>query len=232
MTPPAAGVVLAGGASARMGAAKAAVAWEGGTLLSRAVAALRPAVGRVVVVRAPGQALPPLPAGVTVTEDARPGRGPLEGLVAGLAALGPGEVAFVLAVDMPFAGAEVAAAVLAALPPGADAAVPRAGGRAQPLAAAYRPGVADVARGLLDAGRPRMHDLLAAVRVAWVDAAGLPGGAAALANVNTPDELAAARRAAGQAMREYATTSPAATPPAGTIASASDPVSDVTAWEP
>jgi molybdopterin-guanine dinucleotide biosynthesis protein A len=189
-------------------------------------------VGRVVVVRAPGQALPPLPAGVTVTEDARPGRGPLEGLVAGLAALGPGEVAFVLAVDMPFAGAEVAAAVLAALPPGADAAVPRAGGRAQPLAAAYRPGVADVARGLLDAGRPRMHDLLAAVRVAWVDAAGLPGGAAALANVNTPDELAAARRAAGQAMREYATTSPAATPPAGTIASASDPVSDVTAWEP
>ncbi|HET6690845.1 MAG TPA: molybdenum cofactor guanylyltransferase [Miltoncostaeaceae bacterium] len=236
MTPPAAGVVLAGGASARMGAAKAAVPWGDGTLLSRAVIALRPAVGRVIVVRAPGQVLPPLPGGVAVTEDAHPGRGPLEGLAAGLAALRPGEVAFALAVDMPFAGAEVAAAVLAALPPGADAAVPRAGGRAQPLAAAYRPGVADVARGLVAAGRPRMHDLLAAIRVAWVDAADLPGGAAALANVNTPDELAAARRAAGraarQAMREYATTSPAATPPGGTIARASAPVSDVTAWEP
>ncbi len=232
MSRPAAGVVLAGGASARMGAPKAAVPWGGGTLLSRAVDALGPAVGRVVVVRAPGQALPPLPLGVVVTQDARPGRGPLEGIAAGLAALRPGEDAFVLAVDMPFAGAELVAAVLAALGPGADAAVPRADGRAHPLAAAYRAGVAATARDLLDAGRDRMTDLLDAIRVTWIDAAGLPGGAAGLANVNTPEDLAAARRAAGQAMREYATTSPAATPPGGTMASASVPVSDVTAWAP
>ncbi|HMO00066.1 MAG TPA: molybdenum cofactor guanylyltransferase [Miltoncostaeaceae bacterium] len=228
MSRPPAGVVLAGGASARMGAAKAAIPWGDGTLLSRAVHALGPAVGRVVVVRAPGQELPPLPAGVEVTEDARPGRGPLEGLAAGLGVLGPGEDAFVLAVDMPFAGPELAAVVLAALVPGADAAVPRAGGRPQPLAAAYRAGVAAAARALLDGGRARMTDLLGAISVEWVDAARLPGGAAALANVNTPEELAAAR----QAMREYATTSPAATPPGGTIASASVPVRDVTAWAP
>jgi molybdopterin-guanine dinucleotide biosynthesis protein A len=232
MSRAAAGVVLAGGASARMGAAKAAIPWGDGTLLSRAVAALAPAVGRVIVVRAPGQGLPPLPPGVAVTEDARPGRGPLEGLVAGFAALGPGEDAFVLAVDMPFVGADLAAAVLAALGPDADAAVARAGGRPQPLAAAYRAGVAAAARGLLDAGRPRMADLLAAIRVTWVDGAALPGGAQALRNVNTPEELADARRAAGQAIREYATTSPAATPPGGTSASASAPVSDVTAWGP
>ncbi len=228
MSAPAAGVVLAGGASARMGAAKAEIPWEGGTLLSRAVAALAPAVGRMVVVRAPGQALPPLPAGVQVAEDARPGRGPLEGLAAGLGTLRPGEVAFVLAVDMPFAGGELAAAVLAALGPGADAAVPRGAGRPHPLAAAYRAGVAATARDLLDAGRDRMTDLLAAIRVTWIDASGLPGGAAGLANVNTPEDLAAAR----QAMREYATTSPAATPPGGTMASASAPVSEVTAWAP
>jgi len=228
MSRPAAGVVLAGGASARMGAAKADIPWEDGTFLSRAVEALPPAVGRVIVVRAPGQALPPLPAGVEVTEDARPGRGPLEGLVAGLGALRPGEDAFVLAVDMPFAGAELAAAVLAALAPGVDAAVPRAAGRPHPLAAAYRAGVAATARDLLDVGSDRMTDLLAAIRVAWVDAAGLPGGPAVLANVNTPEDLAAAR----QAIREYATTSPAATPPGGTSASASAPVSDVTAWGP
>ena len=77
-----------------------------------------------------------------------------------------------------------------------------------------------------------MTDLLDAIRVTWIDAAGLPGGVAGLANVNTPDDLAAARKAAGQAMREYATTSPAATPPGGTMASASAPVSDVTAWAP
>ena len=170
---PAAGVVLAGGASARMGAPKAAVPWGGGTLLSRAVDALGPAVGRVVVVRAPGQALPPLPLGVVVTQDARPGRGPLEGIAAGLAALRPGEDAFVLAVDMPFAGAEFAAAVLAALGPGADAAVPRADGRAHPLAAAYRAGVAATARDLLDAG-DRMTDLLDAIRVRGSTRPGCP----------------------------------------------------------
>ena len=204
----------------------------GELLVGRAGAALTPAVDRVIVVRAPGQELPPLPAGIAVTEDARPGRGPLEGLVAGLGALRHGEDAFALAVDMPFAEAELAAAVLAALGPDADAAVPRADGRAQPLAAAYRAGVAATARGLLDSGRPRMGDLLGAIRVAWLDAAALPGGARALLNVNTPEELAAARRAADQAMREYATTSPAATPPGGTSASASEPVSDVTAWAP
>ena len=91
-----------------------------------------------------------------------------------------------LAVDMPFAGAELAAAVLAALGPGADAAVPRADGRAHPLAAAYRAGVAAAARDLLDAGHGRMTDLLDAIRVTWIDAAGLPGGAAGLANDNTP----------------------------------------------
>ena len=228
MTRAAAGVVLAGGASARMGTAKAAIPWGDGTLLSRAVGALAPAVGRVVVVRAPGQDLPPLPAGVTVTEDAHAARGPLEGLAAGLAALRPGEDAFVLAVDMPFAGADLAAAVLAALGPDADAAVPRADGRTHPLAAAYRAVVAVTARELLAGGRARMTDLLDAIRVTWIDAAALPGGAGALANVNTPEELAAAR----QAMREYATTSPAATPPGGTIASASAPVSEVTAWAP
>ncbi|MGE0027789.1 MAG: molybdenum cofactor guanylyltransferase [Thermoleophilia bacterium] len=232
MSAPAAGVVLAGGASARMGVAKADIAWGGGTLLSRAVEALGPAVGRVIVVRAPAQALPPLPDGVEVTQDARPGCGPLEGLVAGLGALRPGEDAFVLAVDIPFAGPELAATVLAALAPGADAAVPCADGRPQPLAAAYRAGVAATARDLLGAGRPRMTDLLDAIRVLWVDAARLPGGAGALANVNTPEELAAARRSAGQAMREYGTTSPAATPPGGTNASASVPVSEVTAWAP
>jgi molybdopterin-guanine dinucleotide biosynthesis protein A len=224
----AAGVVLAGGASARMGTAKASIPWGDGTLLTRAVAALAPAVGRVVVVRAPGQPLPPLPDGVTVAEDARPGRGPLEGLAAGLAALAPGEDAFALAVDMPFAGAALATAALAALEGGGDAAVPRADGHPQPLAAAYRGRVLATVRDLLAADRTRMGDLLDAIGVTWLDADALPGGAATLANVNTPDDLARAR----QAMREYATTSPAATPPGGTMARASAPVSEVTAWAP
>ena len=228
MTPPAVGVVLAGGASARMGTAKAAIPWEGGTLLTRAVAALRPAVGRVVVVRAPGQDLPALADDIAVVQDARPGRGPLEGMLAGLRALRPDEVAFVCAVDMPLLEAPFAAAVLAGLRPVADAAVPRLAGAPHPLAAAYRADVAGPVAALLATDRLRVGGLLDEISVTWLDAPALPGGAGSLMNVNTAADLAAAR----QLRREKATGSPAATPPGGTSASASAPASDVMAWAP
>src|SRR3954452_12128470 len=77
----AAGIVLAGGRSTRMGTPKAALEWHGSTLLRHVVGLVARGVeGRVVVVRAAGQALPSLPAGVEVAQDAREGRGPLQGL--------------------------------------------------------------------------------------------------------------------------------------------------------
>jgi hypothetical protein len=67
----AAGLVLAGGRSTRMGAPKASLEWHGSTLLYRAAALLARVVdGPVVVVAAPGQQLPELPAGAEV--DRRP----------------------------------------------------------------------------------------------------------------------------------------------------------------
>ena len=85
----AAGIVLAGGRSSRMGTPKAALEWHGSTLLRRVVGLVARTVdGPVVVVRAPGQELPALPDGVELVEDAREGRGPLQGLAAGLAAVG------------------------------------------------------------------------------------------------------------------------------------------------
>ena len=66
-----AGVVLAGGRSTRMGTAKADLEWHGSTLLHRVCGLIDRVVdGPVVVVRAPGQELPPLPAGVELSEDA------------------------------------------------------------------------------------------------------------------------------------------------------------------
>src|SRR3954447_17336652 len=83
--PDVAGIVLAGGRSSRMGRPKAALEWHGSTLLRRIVGIVARAVdGPVVVVRAPGQALPPLPDAVEVVADAREGRGPLQGRGAGL----------------------------------------------------------------------------------------------------------------------------------------------------
>jgi len=83
-----AGVVLAGGRSSRMGSPKAALEWPGSTLLRRTTSIVARAVtGPVVVVRAPGQELPDLPADVEVVQNPHEGRGPLMGIAVGLEAL-------------------------------------------------------------------------------------------------------------------------------------------------
>ena len=99
-----AGILLAGGRSTRMGRPKAELAWGGRTLVEHVAATLAQAVdGPVVVVRAPGQRLPDLPAGVEVAEDAVEGRGPLEGIAAGLRAIeSRADAAFVTSTDVPF----------------------------------------------------------------------------------------------------------------------------------
>src|SRR3954452_16774490 len=99
----AAGIVLAGGRSSRMGRPKAALEWHGSTLLRRVCGIVGRAVdGPVVVVRAPGRGLPALPAAVEIVDDAREGRGPLQGLAAGLAAVRDrSPVAYVSSTDVP-----------------------------------------------------------------------------------------------------------------------------------
>lgn len=227
MTPPGpirhAAIVLAGGRSERMGEDKAGIAWGGTTLLGRAVAELA-GIGVVVVVRAPGQALPALPPAVIVTEDAHPDRGPLQGLASGLRAVGAGATAFVCAVDMPLMDAGFATRVLESIDGDVDAAVPVVGGVPQPLAAAYRSEVADRAEELLADGGRSLMALLEGLRVRRLD--DLPAAADAVRNVNTPAELDAAR----QASREKRASDPAApSSSSSTQASAEAPARDVTA---
>ncbi len=78
-----------------------------------------------------------------MVEDARDGRGPLQGILAGLEVT-DADVAFVASVDLPFLHPGFVAAVCAAVGPDADVAVPFLGGFRQPLAAAYRPAIAPV----------------------------------------------------------------------------------------
>jgi molybdopterin-guanine dinucleotide biosynthesis protein A len=187
-----AGIVLAGGRSSRMGTPKASLEWHGSTLLRRVAGIVGRAAGPVVVVRAPGQGLPPLPGDIRVVEDAREGRGPLQGLLAGLEALDPAVgVAFVAAVDLPLLHPSFVRRALAAVGPGADAAVPRSGGRRHPLAAAYRAALRPEVARLLDRDRRSMDDLVASCRVAWLDDEALDP--AALTDLNDPADYAAAR---------------------------------------
>src|SRR5882672_4754025 len=94
------GIILAGGKSTRMGSPKALLPFGAETMLQRVVRLLATVVSPIVVVAAPEQSLPDLPADVIVTHDEHEGRGPLEGLRAGLKALPPSsEIAYVTSCD-------------------------------------------------------------------------------------------------------------------------------------
>jgi molybdopterin-guanine dinucleotide biosynthesis protein A len=194
-----------------MGAPKAALEWHGSTLLRRTAGIVARATGGpVVVVRASGQELPELPASVTVVDDPREGKGPVQGIAAGLGALaGRAEAAFVTSTDLPFLHPAFIAAVLRVLdaPDGGlgrpDVALPVARGYPQPLAAAYRTGLAELAERLVKEDRLRPAFLFAECAVTRLDDAQLltdPVLAAldpdldSVLNVNTPDDYAQARR--------------------------------------
>ena len=199
----AAGIVLAGGRSMRMGTPKAALEWHGSTLLRHVVGLVARGVdGPVVVVRAPGQALPQLPDDVEVVDDAREGRGPLEGLAAGLAAV-HAPVAYVSSTDAPLLHPALVRRVLRAFDDDVDVVLPRAHGYPQPLAAAYRTALLGTIERRLAVDRVRLGELFGDCRVRRLDEADLlddPELSAAdprlvsLVNLNEPGDYEAARK--------------------------------------
>jgi molybdopterin-guanine dinucleotide biosynthesis protein A len=171
----AAGIVLAGGRSSRMGAPKAALEWHGSTLLRRTTGLLGRVVdGPVVVVAAPGQELPALPSGVEVVTDPVEGRGPMQGIATGLAAVADrADAAFVCSTDLPFLHPAFVRRVVRALGPGLDVVLPVARGFPQPLAAAYRTALAPQVAELIGQGRMRPAMLFEQVEVLRMDHAAL-----------------------------------------------------------
>src|SRR5437763_10445619 len=98
-----AGIVLCGGQSKRMGKPKAWLPFAGELMLPRVVRLLSEVVRPIVVVAAPDQELPPLPSDVNIVRDEERGRGPLQGLLAGLTALeGRADAAYLSSCDVPF----------------------------------------------------------------------------------------------------------------------------------
>ncbi|MFN2433444.1 MAG: molybdenum cofactor guanylyltransferase [Gemmatimonadota bacterium] len=185
-----AGLVLAGGLSSRMGRPKALLPLRGVPLLKRVVDRLREVVDDVVVVGSAEQELPE--AGARVVRDLRAQRGPLGGLEVGLASVTG--LAFATSCDAPWLQPALVRRMLE-LASGFEAAVPRWGGRLQPLAAVYDPAVLPAVRRLLDAERLRPAFLFDAVRTRVVEEEELrdvdPTGLS-FQSVNTPEEYAAA----------------------------------------
>jgi molybdenum cofactor guanylyltransferase len=195
-----AGIVLAGGRSSRMGRSKAWLDWHGRPLLTRVVGVVGEVVDHVVVVGAPEQDLPVT--GAQTVADPVEGRGPLQGIATGLAAVADrADAAFVASVDLPLLHPAYVRRVLALLGDH-DVLLPVARGHHQPLAAAYRVGLAERVAGLIAEGRSRPPDLFEAVDTRRVEAAELLADPAlaeadpelrSLVNVNTPEEWAAVR---------------------------------------
>jgi len=188
------GIVLAGGRGVRLaaGVPKARVPLAGATLAERAVATLAAACDGVLVA-APADVDPGAPGARRVT-DAAGFAGPLAGLVAALEAC-DADAAVVLGADFPLVTPALARALLdrlSAAGAAADAVVPRPGGTAQPLVAAYARRAAAPLRAALESGVTSLRGGLGRLVVHWLDDADiatLPGGAAALLNVNTPGDL-------------------------------------------
>lgn len=161
---PLAAVVLAGGASRRMGRDKATLTFSGPagqtTLVEHVVSVVSPRCSPVFVIAAQGQPLPTLPA--EVLRDEVLGVGPLLATGRGLRAAAEAGLqwAFVCAVDMPFLSADVIDVLAGpAVRLGVDVVLPW-DGRDHYLAGIYRTALADRVDELIAAGERSMRALV------------------------------------------------------------------------
>ena len=188
------GIVLAGGRGSRLGGVNKALLEVGGrTNVERVLAALG-SLCREVVIVANDRELASL-RGVRVVLDREPHAGVLPALAEGLASA-TGELAVVVACDMPF----LSAALLDDLVRRAadvDVVIPIVEGRPEPMHAVYRRlACLDAIRAALAAGERRMISFLDRLRVDRVNEADLRALDPELRsffNTNTPEDLALAR---------------------------------------
>jgi molybdopterin-guanine dinucleotide biosynthesis protein A len=175
-------IILCGGKSTRMGRDKAMLPFgPGEVMLQRVVRIVGEVVdpSRTVVVAAERQELPTLPPEVLIARDRRPERGPLEGLAAGLSAIGDRadavyatscdvpllapafvERLFELISDFRFQNSDCSSAgssqsAICSLQSEMQIVVPRDGKLHHPLAAVYRTSVLPAIEELLAADRLR-----------------------------------------------------------------------------
>jgi molybdopterin-guanine dinucleotide biosynthesis protein A len=189
------GIILCGGQSQRMGRPKAWLPFGGEIMLPRVARLLAEVVSPLVVVAAPGQDVPPLPADIRIVRDEERGRGPLQGLRAGLEAMRTrADAAYLSSCDVPFLHPAFVARLIALLGDH-HICVPCVGEYHHPLAAVYRVSVLDAVTRLLDQNRLRPFYLFEEVPTRVVTESELLDVDAtfqSLRNLNTPEEYEAA----------------------------------------
>jgi molybdopterin-guanine dinucleotide biosynthesis protein A len=184
------GLLLAGGMGRRMGGAdKGLVVLDGRPMAAWVLDRLRPQVGTLLI---NANRNPEMwnSFGYPLVADRITGyAGPLAGIHAGLAICAT-PLLVTAPCDSPFMPTDLVARLATALEQEeADLAVVRSNGRLQPVFALMRRSVLDSLEGYLDEGGRKIDTWFAMLRMAVVDF----DDDTAFANINTPDELAAAR---------------------------------------
>ena len=183
----------------------------GRTLLDRVVDAVAAETSRTIVVTAPGRPLPPLSRSVDIIHDSRPGSGPLAALLDGLDAIDAIDQAveeplvFVCSCDVPGLKREVIRWLVdRATATGADWVVPEVASHPQVLTSVIRRSLRGPIAAWLAAGRRDPRGLAVSLerdktaridRVGEQDLAAVDPGLGSFFDVDTPEDLAAGRRA-------------------------------------
>lgn len=188
---------MAGGKSSRMGTNKALLPVGRETLIGKAVNTLKSLFPEIILVTNEPELYQDL--GVKLIKDLIPGCGPLGGIHAALVA-SPYRYNFVVACDMPFLEPQLIRFMVEQAP-GYDGVVPAIGGRFEPLHAVYAksclPPIEECLRNHITkiiAFYPAVH-----LRYLEADVLGRYGDLSKIFfNINTPADLAWARRQAGE----------------------------------
>lgn len=192
--PTYAAIVLAGGRSTRFGRDKASEPLLGKPLLQHVVDRVAPLVSELIIVRAPGQALPPIEASipVTIVDDAYPGTGPLGGIYTGLEAASA-DRCIAVACDMPLLSGPLLRELLLRST-GCDVVMPVIE-YPEPLHAVYGRICLEPMRARLDAGQLKITGFLGAVNVCYMrepECRALDPDLRSFINANTEEDLARA----------------------------------------
>ena len=183
-------LILAGGASTRMGVDKAFLAYEGTPLIERVYTVLVPLFAEVLIAagaETPGRG--PFPA--RTLYDATPGLGPLAGLVAGLK-VSQTPWLFMVACDMPHLDPKVIGCVVAKRGPGIMAVVPESAGGLESCHALYAKAALPAIEAAMAEGERAPHRLFRRIATHIVPKAAIAAldpTFRSLANLNTPDDL-------------------------------------------
>jgi molybdopterin-guanine dinucleotide biosynthesis protein A len=214
-------VILAGGKSSRMGRPKALLLFDGEPLIVHIARALEPVFTEIVVVAAPAQELPPLPA--TVVRDEVAHQGPVGGIYYGVRAAG-GEFCFVTSCDAPFLNLSLISHLIAQVSD-CDVVVPYWQERFQPLHAVYRRSVLPFLKEQLDRGELRpifLYDRVRTQKIAEDEVRSFDPEGLSFLNMNTPEDYQAALERWQESRQRLKTETAASSPlsvsvPAGPI---------------